>query len=109
MAGKSVVLTGARGYLGRYLHAELVRRGLEVATLGRGDDALRADLGDEAAIAALAPRLEGALVLHAAALASIAECASAPGRAGAVNARAVAALARGGPARLLLVSTDLVF
>jgi dTDP-4-dehydrorhamnose reductase len=104
----TVLLTGATGFLGRYLRLELQRRGVDVLAAGRGTEP-PLDLDRPESIAALADRVEPQHVLHAAALASLAACAADPGHAQRVNAQAAARLAQAFGGRLLLVSTDLVF
>jgi dTDP-4-dehydrorhamnose reductase len=102
-----VLLTGASGQLGGYLRRELLGQEV-VAWYGKRT----VDLTDREAVAAAFAEARPALVLHAAALASVAECYREPERAWAVNARGtqhLAELADTAGARLVLVSTDLVF
>jgi dTDP-4-dehydrorhamnose reductase len=104
-----VLLTGASGLLGAYLLRHLQGTGADVLAWHGARDV---DLADAGALTAAFRAARPAVVLHAAALARIADCHRQPERAFQVNAAATAVLAgecaRAG-ARLLLVSTDLVF
>src|SRR3954452_10956186 len=115
-----LLVTGASGQLGSYVLRELRRRGWAgvVAWSGsrRGDlfgIPLRpVDLTDPDAAAAAFRAARPDVVLHPAALARVADCFRDPARARRVNATATAALAElagAARARLVLVSTDLVF
>lgn len=104
-----VLLTGASGFLGHYLEAELRGRGLEVVTAGRRGCALTLDLGAPETIADRVRPLLPVLVLHAAAMSSLAACEAGPERAARVNTTASEQLARLAGEGLLLVSTDLAF
>jgi dTDP-4-dehydrorhamnose reductase len=104
-----ILLTGASGFLGRHLADELRGRGLPLVTAGRSHCDVRLDLGDPDSIG---PALRGThadLVIHAAALASLAACEADPARADAVNHRASRRLAEWARGGIVLVSTDLVF
>jgi dTDP-4-dehydrorhamnose reductase len=103
-----VLVTGATGFLGPFAVAAL-RPVAEVVTLARSGADLCADLADPKALAAAVAAAAPDLVLHAAALARIAECERDPAQARRVNADASAALAQRFGARCLFVSTDLVF
>ncbi len=114
-----VLVTGARGQLGGYLVREAGQRGLTLTAWGHscggrlfGTDLRPVDLTDADGLAAAFRDARPDVVLHAAAVASVADCARDPDRAERVNARGSALLAeladRAG-ARLVLVSTDLVF
>lgn len=116
----SVLLTGASGFLGRYLLDELRRRGVAVLTAGRADapadapggrptgvDAIL-DLERPESVRAALSAARADVVLNCAAMASLAACEREPARARAVNVEAVATLAASAP-RLVQVSTDLVF
>ncbi|MCI0464563.1 MAG: SDR family oxidoreductase [Gemmataceae bacterium] len=114
-----VLVTGSSGQLGAYLLRELRGQGDEVIawTGARTGELFNTplrpvDLADREAVvtAFRAARPEG--VLHAAALASVADCHRDPERAHAINTRAsalLAELADDARARLVFVSTDLVF
>jgi dTDP-4-dehydrorhamnose reductase len=114
-----VLLTGASGQLGAYLLRELLTAGEEVTAWSgsRRGELFGAPLGpvdvaDDEAVAAAFHRARPDAVLHAAAVASIAECHRDPERARRVNVGGTATLAKlaaAGGARLVLVSTDLVF
>jgi len=103
------VLTGASGYLGHAVAAELRQRGVEPITAGRADgDRVRLDLArpEEAAAAVCGVRPD--VVLNVAAMARMAECEAEPERADRTNRAAVAAIAAAVP-WIVQVSTDLVF
>ena len=115
----TLLLTGASGQLGGYLLRELA--GIDVPTVawsraraGRhyGCELEPVDLADRGRLAAAFRRARPAAVIHAGALASMAECRRDPHRAHRVNTEGsatLAELAAAAGARLLLVSTDLVF
>jgi dTDP-4-dehydrorhamnose reductase len=113
-----ILVTGASGQLGGYLLRRL-RGGADVAAWSgtrRGDlfgVRLRpVDLGDAGAVADAFRRDRPAVVVHAGALARVADCHRDPDRAARVNTAGTAALAElaaGARARLVYVSTDLVF
>jgi dTDP-4-dehydrorhamnose reductase len=114
-----VLVTGASGQLGGYLLRELADTGTPV-TAWSGSRASRVlgvplqpvDLADADGIAAAFREARPSAVLHAAALASVAECRRDPALARQVNTQGsalLAELASQAKARLLLVSTDLVF
>jgi dTDP-4-dehydrorhamnose reductase len=114
-----VLVTGSSGQLGAYLLRELRRQGDEViAWTGTRTGQLfntplqRVDLADRDAVATAFRAARPEAVLHAAALASVADCHRDPQRAHAINTRAsalLAELAGEAGARLVFVSTDLVF
>jgi dTDP-4-dehydrorhamnose reductase len=114
-----LLLTGASGQLGAYLLRELAAAGMEVTAWSgarRGElfgvPLQPVDLADGDAIAAAFRQARPEAILHAAAVASVAECHRGPERARRVNVGGTAALAElaaAAGARLVLVSTDLVF
>jgi dTDP-4-dehydrorhamnose reductase len=114
-----LLLTGASGQLGAYLLRELTAAGAEVtawsgARRGElfGTPLQPVDLADAGAVAAAFRQARPGAVLHAAALASVAECHRDPERAFRVNVGGTATLAElaaGAGVRFVLVSTDLVF
>lgn len=104
----SILLTGASGFLGRYLRTELATRRVVARTAGRSGCDVRLDLADVASIRAALERERPDCIVHAAAIASLPACESDPEAAFTCNALAVEALGAGG-ARLVQVSTDLVF
>ncbi len=112
------LLTGASGQLGAYLLREL--RSAKSLTSWSGASAgelfgarlLPVDLADPDAVAAAFRAAQPDIVLHAGAMARLADCHRDPARAWRVNARGTAVLAElasAGKARLVMVSTDLVF
>jgi dTDP-4-dehydrorhamnose reductase len=104
---RRVLLTGASGYLGRYLSRVLLHRGDEVVTLGRSGTDVVADLGDPRGVAAALDDARADVALHAGAVSQMGVCASDPARADRVNAGASGQIALALPT--LFVSTDLVF
>lgn len=101
----AIWLTGATGLLGGWTSHLLRARGLEVF-----DD--RVDLTDAAAALRAFHAAKPGAVIHCAAMAAIADCARDPERARRVNVEATATLARLAAthgARLVHVSSDLVF
>lgn len=114
-----VLVTGASGQLGSYVLRALRQHGVH-ATAWSGSktgrwfdfDLERVDLADAAAVGAAFQRAQPTAVIHAGALATVAECQRSPEQARRVNVAGTAVLAeqvaRAG-ARLLLVSSDLVF
>lgn len=78
--GKRVLLTGANGFTGRYMQAELQAHGYEVIGLGRptsgnpmqdGSSLLAVDLRDQDALARLMAEVRPELVIHLAAMAFV--------------------------------------
>jgi dTDP-4-dehydrorhamnose reductase len=114
-----VLVTGGSGQLGAYLLRELVQRETPTAAWGgarpgeRFGVPLRAiDLADTDQTAAAFHEERPDVVIHAAAMARIADCYRDPGRAERVNVQGTALLAEladRARARLVYVSTDLVF
>src|SRR5262249_18169747 len=115
----NVLVTGASGQLGGYLLRRSRDSGLTATAwsgLRRGDlfDSVLhpVDLGDADAVRAAFRAARPDFVLHAAAQARIADCHREPELAHRINTRGSALLAEmagEAGARLLLVSTDLVF
>jgi dTDP-4-dehydrorhamnose reductase len=114
-----ILVTGASGQLGGYVLRELSGRDVPVAAWSGsrtgqlfGIPLRPVDLADETAVAAAFHEARPTTVIHAAARSSVAECYREPERARRVNTQGsalLAALADAAGARLLLVSTDLVF
>jgi dTDP-4-dehydrorhamnose reductase len=114
-----LLVTGATGQLGGYLLRRLAAPGADVTAWSGsragevfGMPVRPVDLGDANAVAQAFHKARPAVVIHAAAVASVAECYRDPERARRVNTRGsalLAELAAAAGARLLLVSTDLVF
>ncbi len=104
-----LLLTGAGGQLGAYLLRHLRGLGADVVAW---DGTRDVDLADADAVTRAFCAARPHIVLHAAALARLADCQRQPERAFRVNAAGTALLAeacaRAG-ARLVFVSTDLVF
>jgi dTDP-4-dehydrorhamnose reductase len=114
-----ILVTGASGQLGGYLLRELKHRGLPNRAWSgtRTGDLFDAplhpvDLRDADAVAREFAAAQPGVVLHAAALAKIADCHRDPAGAQRINAGAteqLTELCRSSGARLVYVSTDLVF
>jgi dTDP-4-dehydrorhamnose reductase len=114
-----ILITGASGNLGGYLLRELADSGEQVTAWSGGRTGtmfgipLRpVALTDREAVVSAFRDVRPNIVLHTAALSSMAECFRDPGRAQAINwggTILLADLAEEAGARLLLVSTDLVF
>ena len=104
-----VLLTGATGFLGRYLMQEIKARGLTVVTAGRVGCDVELDLAEIEAFRERLESLRPAYFLNCAALSSMGACQSQPTVALKLNGRAPQALAEAADCRFLQVSTDLVF
>lgn len=109
-----ILVTGATGLLGRYLVREVAARGHELvawsARGGHGSRAVELAMGEGIARALELDAPD--VVLHAAAMAAVGECAKEPDRARRVNTegtKALAAACRARGSRCVFVSTDLVF
>lgn len=109
MSATRVLLTGSTGYLGRFLRAELEARSIPFTTLGRTGCDVTVDLEDSGSVREQVARSRATHVLHAGAIAAMAACEADEARAHRVNAGSVEAMLAASPARLVLVSTDLVF
>lgn len=113
------LVTGASGLLGAALVRQLLASRESISAWsgpGAGESAgvvpHRVDLADAAAVADAFRAAAPDVILHAAALARVSECHADPARARRINtdaSRQLAELAAARGARLLLVSTDLVF
>jgi dTDP-4-dehydrorhamnose reductase len=116
---RRVLVTGATGQLGAYLVRELIEQGYDVVAWGHsrptmvaGVAARPVDLADAVGVAQALGDAHPEIVIHAAAMAAVADCARDPAAADAVNARGTAALAQlcdAAGTRLVHISTDLVF
>jgi dTDP-4-dehydrorhamnose reductase len=111
---KRIVVTGATGLLGGYIVTELRRRlHFDVTAFGgpsRDDNGF--DLANENSVRSAIEKVEPHAVIHSAALSAMADCARDPERAKRINVdgtRHVALACRSAGARLVHVSTDLVF
>src|SRR6516225_4949734 len=115
----TLLLTGASGQLGSYMLRELKRGGRDfVAWSGSrngqhlGVPLLPVDLSDADQVTVAFRQARPSVVVHAAALASVADCLRDPDRARRINVEGsalLAELADKAGARLLCVSTDMVF
>jgi dTDP-4-dehydrorhamnose reductase len=109
MPALRILVTGASGFLGGFVQRAVHAAGHELLTTSRRSGDAAVDLAAPGIAAALAQALRPDVVLHLAARSRIDECEGDIPRARAVNADAVDALAERFGARLLTVSTDLVF
>jgi len=118
-AKRSLLLTGATGQLGGYLQREIAQEGWNAVGWARsqvparsGLAIRRVDLGSKAEVASACRSFQPTLIIHAGAISTVNGCAREPERAFQVNSqgtRVLAGLAAELHARLLLISTDLVF
>jgi dTDP-4-dehydrorhamnose reductase len=118
MATRALV-TGATGNLGAYLVRELVAQGCEVRAWGHvrpaivsGVPARAVELTDRAGVTGAYREAAPDVVIHAAAMSAVGDCFRDPDQAEAVNVGGTAALVElcfAAGARLVFVSTDLVF
>lgn len=114
-----IVLTGATGQLGSYLHDELTEAGHRVIAWSRRESSERfgvpihqVELTSEQTVQAALDEAEPNLIVHAAAISAADEVRNDPAKGHAVNVEGTRTLARWCRAhgrRLLLTSTDLVF
>jgi dTDP-4-dehydrorhamnose reductase len=102
------LLTGASGYLGRYVFAELRSAGLDVVTAGRRGQDLALDLTQADSIRQTIAVARPDVVVHLAAMSTMAACEGDRSSAQRINADCVPELAEG-VERFWFVSTDLVF
>ena len=114
MAAAKLLLTGASGYLGQRLKAQL-RRKWQLVVGGRraeGEAAVLLDLANPQSLRHAFDAVRPAAVVHAGGIADVDECERRPDLAEQVNVRAVevlAALCAGARARFVHFSTDYVF
>jgi dTDP-4-dehydrorhamnose reductase len=114
-----LLLTGASGYLGGYLLRALAKRGFAITAWSGSRDGEFAgvpfhavNLAERDQVAAAFARANPQAVIHAGAMANVAECFRNPEQARQVNVAGTALLtelAAQTKSRLLFVSTDLVF
>ncbi len=109
MPALRILVTGASGFLGGFVQSAVRAARHELLTTARRSGDAAVDLTAPGIAAALAQGLRPDVVLHLAATSRLDECERDAERARAVNAAAVEALAEQFGARLLAVSTDLVF
>ena len=100
----TILVTGAQGMVGSRVVARLRAKGASVVPVGRAE----LDLTQPQRIAALLAEVRPQGIIHCAAMTDVDGCERDPQTAWAVNAAAVAALARS-DARLTALSTDYVF
>jgi dTDP-4-dehydrorhamnose reductase len=109
MPALRILVTGGTGFLGGHAVAALRDRGHLVQTVGRGGGDVRVDLCAPGMVAAVLEATSPDLVLHLAAMSRLADCERDPDGARRVNTWLPRTFAERCGARLLLVSTDLVF
>ena len=105
-------MTGATGLLGGHLLAAAGASEHTIAVGGPGRGHGGVDVGDSAAVGALFARVRPDVVIHAAVLGAMADCARDPELARRINVEGTAVVRRAAAtsgARLVHVSTDLVF
>ncbi|HYQ81192.1 MAG TPA: SDR family oxidoreductase [Anaeromyxobacteraceae bacterium] len=115
MPGRTALVIGASGQVGRHASQALRERGWRVVGTGKtraGPGLLALDLGDEAAIRRTVGEVGPALCVLAAALTNVERCEGEPELAQALNARApavAAAACRAAGGRTVYLSTEYVF
>lgn len=109
MSTLRILVTGATGFLGGHLVAAVQRAGHVALTASTSGGDVAVDLTAPGMIGAVVEALRPDVAVHLAALSSIAACERDPSRAQRVNAWLAGELAERFGARLLFVSTDLVF
>ncbi len=109
MPSLRILVTGATGFLGVHAVDAVRAAGHVVCTTARRGGDAAVDLTGPGMVDAVAQATGPDLVLHLAAMARLRDCELEPRRARAVNAELPERLAQRFGARLLFVSTDLVF
>ena len=109
MASLRILVTGSAGFLGGFVTAAVRAAGHDVVATSRHGGDVAVDLGAPGMVAAVIEATRPDLVIHLAAMASIAGCERQPDLARRLNAWLPEQLAERFGARLLSVSTDLVF
>lgn len=109
MGSLRILVTGAEGFLGRYVTDAVRQAGhVALATSRSGGDAA-VDLLAPGMVAAVVEGLQPDLVIHLAAMSRVGDCDRDPDAATRMNAELTGELAARFGARLLVTSTDLVF
>lgn len=109
MPSPCILVTGASGFLGGFVVAELRARGCEVRSVARSAGDAQVDLTQPGMVDAVLEALTPDWVLNLAAMARMSDCDRDPRAAQRANAELPTRLARRCGARLLHASTDLVF
>jgi dTDP-4-dehydrorhamnose reductase len=109
MQAHRILVTGASGFLGGHVVAALQRAGHVVSTTSRSGGDAAVDLLAPGMVDAVAEALQPVFVLHLAAMARLGDCEREQALAQRTNAWLPGQLAQRFGARLLFVSTDLVF
>lgn len=104
-----VLLTGASGFLGRYVVEELGDRGVAVRTAGRTACDVDLDLSDGESIARVLDTVKPRFLVNLAAMSKMAPCQAQPALALQCNGKAPQLMAQAADCRFLQASTDLVF
>ncbi|MGB3965379.1 MAG: sugar nucleotide-binding protein, partial [Planctomycetota bacterium] len=109
MPALRILVTGGSGFLAGHLVAAVRQAGHVAVTTGRSGGDIAVDLTARGMVAAVVEAARPDVALHLAACSRLADCERDPAMARAVNVGITAALAERLGARLLVVSTDLVF
>lgn len=109
MAALRILVTGATGFLGAHVVAAVRAAGHVACTTGRSGGDVAVDLLSPGVVGAVCEALSPDVVLNLAAMSRVADCERDPPRAARVNAWLPEQWAARFGARLLQVSTDLVF
>ncbi len=109
MVSLRILITGASGFLGGHVIAAVRAAGHVACTTARRSGEAAVDLTGPGMVDAVVQALRPDVVLHLAAMARLADCEREPARATAVNALVPQRFAERFGARLVSLSTDLVF
>lgn len=109
MASPCILVTGATGFLGPYVVAELRSRGCRVVTASRSAGEAAVDLTRPGMVDAVCEALRPDRAVNLLAMSRMADCELHPQRAELVNGRLPGELAQRLGSRLVQVSTDMVF
>jgi dTDP-4-dehydrorhamnose reductase len=109
MAALRILITGASGFLGEHVVAAVQRAGHVACTTARRSGDVAVDIAGPGMVDAVLEALHPDVALHLAAVARLADCELDPQLARRVNVGVADRLAERLGARLLAISTDLVF
>lgn len=115
---KTILITGANGFLGQYLTCHLKKAGLHTVATGRGEcriqkcsdiDYVEADLTDPEAVTNMLGKINPDVIIHNAALSKPDECENNQSFCLDVNVETTRSLLKGDAAHFIYISTDFIF